>query len=467
MNLTLLIPDGVGIRNFVIGSFLRQASAVANCQVLHCIPDDLLPVYRNACDDSVSWERLIAYRETPLSMVLRYALANAHMRWANTVSMRNNLRQPIKGSWRRQAIQRSARLVGYAAASQAGIHFLDRWQSGVVRQLPEVEHYRQLFQRTKPDVVFCSHQRPPEVLPAVLAARSLGIPAATFIFSWDNLTSKGRIAAPFDHFLVWSELMRTELLRFYPDVPPAQVHVVGTPQFDPYADAELQWSRQEFFARVGADLSRPLICYSGGDTGTAPEDHLHIRALMELIRSGKIKNNPQVLLRPAPVDDGRRYDDVRRDFPELIFAAPEWLHPQSGTWAGIIPSPNDVQFLANLARHADLNINLASTMTLDFAIHDRPVVNIAFDATEPPIFGKPLWEHYYRYDHYRPIVEIGAARFARSREELADHVNAYLENPALDREERRRLVELEVALPIGQAGKNIVETLRHITQAKI
>lgn len=462
MNITLLIPDGVGVRNFVIGSFLQHASKVANCHVLHSIPEDLLPAYRNGFGADLKWERLLAYRETPLSMTLRYALAFAHMQWADTFSMRNNLRKPILGSWRRQAIQRTARLVGQMTASPSGIRLLDRCQTRTVLQLPEVEHYRRMFEQTKPSVVFCSHQRPPEILPATLAARSLGIPTATFIFSWDNLTSKGRIAAPFDHFLVWSELMSSQLLRYYPDVTPDRVHVVGTPQFDPYAASDLHWSREEFFTRVGADLSRPLICFSGGDTGTAPEDHLHVRVLMELIRSGKIKNNPQVLLRPAPVDDGVRYDEVRRDYPELIYAAPAWIHSEPGNWASVIPSPDDVQFLANLTRHADLNINLASTMTLDFAIHDRPVVNIAFDFADPPPHGKPLWDYYYRFDHYRPIVEIGAARFARSREELAEHINTYLENPSLDRDARRRLVELEVALPIGQAGQKIIETLRHI-----
>lgn len=463
MNITLLIPDGVGVRNFVIGDFLRRASQIANCHVLHSIPDHLLSGYRDGFDQNLTWERLAPYRETPVSMVLRYALAHAHMQWADTVSMGYNRRKPIIGSWRRQTIQRTARMVGSLNASPSGIRLLDGWQTNVVTRLPEVEHYRRMFRRTNPSVVFCSHQRPPEVLPAILAARSLGIPTATFIFSWDNLTSKGRIAAPFDHFLVWSELMRSELLRYYPDVTPDRVHVAGTPQFDPYAASELHWSREEFFARVGADPARPLICYSGGDTGTAPEDHLHVRVLMEQIRDGKIKHNPQVLLRPAPVDDGVRYDEVRRDFPELIYAAPFWIHAEPGNWASVIPSPDDVQFLANLTRHADLNVNLASTMTLDFAIHDRPVVNIAFDVADPPPHGKPLWEYYYRFDHYRPIVEIGAARFARSRDELAEHINTYLENPAFDRDARKRLVELEVALPIGQASQQIVETLRQIS----
>ena len=54
-----------------------------------------------------------------------------------------------------------------------------------------------------------------------------------------------------------------------------------------------------------------------------------------------------------------------------------------------MPTPEDVQFLANLTHHADLNINLGSTMTLDFGLHDKPVVNVAFDVADPPIFGHP------------------------------------------------------------------------------
>ena len=130
-------------------------------------------------------------------------------------------------------------------------------------------------------MLLCSHHRPPRILPPVLAAKSLGIPTATFIFSWDNLTSKGRIAAPFDHYLVWSELMRQELLRYYPDVSGRSRPRGRRPQFDPYADEDLLWSREEFCRRIGADPSRPLICFSGGDAGTCPEDPEHVRLLAE------------------------------------------------------------------------------------------------------------------------------------------------------------------------------------------
>ena len=110
----------------------------------------------------------------------------------------------------------------------------------------------------------------------------------------------------------------------------------------------------------------------------------------------------------------------------------------------------------------DLNVNVASTMTLDFALRDKPVVNIAFDLASPPPLGTPLWEVYYQYEHYRPVVELGAARVARSADELADQVNAYLADPSLDQEGRRRLVELEVGCPPGESAARVVEALERI-----
>ena len=68
--------------------------------------------------------------------------------------------------------------------------------------------------------------------------------------------------------------MRDELLRYYPDVHESRVHVVGTPQFDPYGDKPVRRSREQFFAahrrRPGASADLLLR----GDNGiNCPEDH--------------------------------------------------------------------------------------------------------------------------------------------------------------------------------------------------
>jgi hypothetical protein len=74
----------------------------------------------------------------------------------------------------------------------------------------------------------------------------------------------------------------------------------------------------------------------------------------------------------------------------------------------------------------------------------------------------PLYDFCMQFDHYRPVEELGAARFARTAGELADFVNAYLADPSLDRDGRRRLAELEVGQPLGTSTDRILETLAQI-----
>ncbi|MEJ5276331.1 MAG: hypothetical protein WHU94_10510 [Thermogemmata sp.] len=456
--LALLVPDGVGVRNFIHGRFLEEAQRVFRVWILTGFPPQDLP----DAPDGVEIEGMAPYREGKTGLLLRYALQYAHMcRW-NTVGMRRVLGEPRHHSLKAMVLHKAAKAIGKAHANASGIRRLEGQLWGWVSRRQETEYYRRRFRERKPAMVMCTHQRPSIALPAILAARELGIPTATFIFSWDNLSSKGRIAAPYRHFFVWSNWMRQEMHQFYPEVEGDRVHVVGTPQFDPYADEALRWSREEFFRRIGADPERPLICYSGGDRSVCPQGPEQVASVLELIRAGKIQRRPQLLLRPVPTEDGERYRRVRENYPELIFARPEWAGKPGGGWDTFLPKRADVQFLANLVFHADLNINVSSTMTLDFAIHDKPVVNLAYDIGGEEPFGMPIFEFHYRFEHWQPVMEFGAARVARSPEELAEHVNAYLENPALDREGRRKLVELEVGVPVGRSAETLVAALEGI-----
>ncbi len=462
MKIAAFFPDGVGIRNFIVGSFISHASQRSEIFAFHNIPDEHLNTYQNGFDARVHWRRCIPYVDAPMVCFLRKSLSQAHLRLHDTMAMRYALKLPVRGSTRTRAMTHAARAFGRVSASPRHIQRLGQWHDRAAQRLSTVDQYKELFEELQPNVLFCSHQRPLELVPAVLAARQLGIPTATFIFSWDNITSKGRIATRFDHYLVWSRHMREELLQFYPEVDPENIHVVGTPQFDPYADQSLIWSHEEFCKQVGADPKRKLICYSGGEPGTTPEDQDHLRILMELVRDRRIEGNPQVLLRPAPVtraDERIRYGDVCRDFPELIYSQPRWVQTQPGNWASVIPSREDVQLLANLTRYVDVNVNVASTMTLDFAIRDKPVVNVGFNANDPPPFGVPLKDYYYQFEHYRPVIELGAARLADNPEQLAQYVNAYLKDPTLDQQQRRNFVELELDLPIGRSSEKILAAL--------
>jgi hypothetical protein len=458
--LALLVPDGVGVRNFIHGPFLEKAREVFDVWVFTGFAPEDMPDKPYG----VEVEGLAPFREGKIGLILRYALQYAHMyRW-NTAGMRRVLGEPRHKTLKSALLHKAAKFLGKLHATKEGISRLEQELWDRVSRQDVTDFYRRRFKELRPSIVLSTHQRPPVGTPAVLAAREMEIPTATFIFSWDNLSSKGRIAAPYEHFLVWSALMKEEMAQFYPEVPNERVHITGTPQFDPYGDESLHWSREEFCRKIGADPGRPLICYSGGDRSVCPQGPEQLATVLDLIRAGKIKGAPQLIFRPVPTEDGERYRWVRKKYPELIFAQPEWKGRPGGGWDTFLPTRADVQFLANLVRHSDVNINVASTMTLDFALHDKPVVNLAYDVGGKQPFGMSLYDFHHGFEHYQPVMEFGAARVARSPEELAEHVNAYLRDPSLDCEGRRKLVELEVSVPVGQASEKVVEALARIAR---
>lgn len=468
-HLGLLIPDGLGVRNLELTRFPEHCAEAGLRVTAFTVSHDASKGRAAPSAGESLWRTAPMPAEKPSKWASfwRYATYYAHLRWADTVSMRRIFAEPIKGPFIHRSVRRLARSVGAACATPQGLDRIETLHHRAVARSAETRHWQGILQRDPPDLLLASHQRPPSVIAPVLAARQLGIPTCSLIFSWDNLTSKGRIVAPFDAYLVWSRLMQDELLRFYPELSANLSPVVGAPQFDPYADPAVERPREEFLGALGLDPERPVICYSGGDLRTCPEDPEHLGLLLELIEAGRIQRRgvaPQVVVRPAPVDGRERYEGVLERFPEAVWSQPAW-RSTGDDWRDFLPTPDDIGLLANLTRHCDLNVNLASTMTLDFAIHDRPVVNLGMDMHDPPVYGGRLRDVYYRFDHYVKVLESGAVRVAYSADELCEHVNAYLEDPTLDREGRKRLVDLQVGRPIGSAGRHIAAAVRDLAHA--
>ncbi len=455
MNVLLLVPDGVSVRNFLLTGLADHVAPGGSVDVL--VGAGL------AADAEVHHEsvrhlaELADYPERLIEAPVRRTLEYSHLRWCDTPGTRFSLSLPIPGAGRSRLLRHLAKGVSVLTSGRRAILRLVKVHDAVADRRPEVDAYEELLRSWGTDVVLCAHQRPLTVQPVVMAARRLGIPTATFIFSWDNLTTKGRVAAPFDHFLVWSDQMARELVRYYPDVSNGRVHVVGSPQFEPYADPALEWDRDRFDRELGLEANRPVIVYSGGDTFTCPEDPDHLRVVCELIRAGAIAGNPQLVLRPAPVDTSDRYASVLERYP-VVLSRPAWRDLGSG-WTSVVPTRRDMELLVNLTRHADVNINMASTMTLDFALHDTPVVNLGFDVD--PTHN--LAPRYYQFDHYRPVVQFGAARLATDPESLAAAVNSYLADPTLDKEAREQFVNYELRVRPGQSIPAIASALRDIT----
>jgi CDP-glycerol glycerophosphotransferase (TagB/SpsB family) len=118
--------------------------------------------------------------------------------------------------------------------------------------------------------------------------------------------------------------------------------------------------------------------------------------------------------------------------------------------------------------HADVFVTVYSTMVVEAAIHDRPIVSLCLDSPHgwntPRKYSLPLtriggWPTHERFRR------AGAGRVALTEEQARQAINAYLADPSLEREARRAFVAQEVTFTDGSAGKRTGAFLVGVAEA--
>lgn len=357
--------------------------------------------------------------------------------------------------WRRT--RKRVLYVGARVAAAAGVlRWMDRAEARRVLDTDGGRAYRALLEGLGAGLVFSPAPLLTEERLPIQVAGALGIPTAVSVLSWDNLSSKSRLPVPATGYLVWGRTMRDELLAYYPGIDPDQVRIVGAPQFDFHRDEALAASRAEFFGELGLDPERPLVVYAGVTPSLMPREEVLVEAVIAAVRDGAVHGRPQVVVRLHPKDDGSRYRGLRNRYPAVRFSVPG--QASGGALDRWTPDRDDVRTLSNLARHGDVHLNVCSTMTIDAAIFDRPVINPRFDLAGEDTGGS--WGlRTYEYTHYQPVLASGGVRQTWSVEETILAMNAYLDDPTLDRAGRRRLVEIVCDRVDGHAGTRAAEAV--------
>ncbi len=303
--------------------------------------------------------------------------------------------------------------------SEKGLLRIQRLLAYLEKQTPYYSYCRDLLQQEKPDLLFCTNQRLSQALAPVMAAQSLQVPTATFIFSWDNLP-KGTKLLQTDFYLVWSQHMKSELQFYYPKITDSQIKITGTPQFEAHYDATLLQSREDFFTENGLDLSKKYLCFSGDDVTTSPNDPIYLSDMARAVRSmNEAGNSLGILFRRCPVDFSPRYDLVLQEFQDCIVSvSPKW-GKQGADWNTILPTKADMQLLVNTIYHTQLVVNLGSSMVFDYTALHKPCAYIRYDVPNCPV---PDWsvQKIYNFIHFRSMPSKSAVYWLDSPDDMKE-----------------------------------------------
>jgi hypothetical protein len=372
--------------------------------------------------------------------------------------MRHNFRNNApKGYSQLAMLNRLVYFLVYLFHSESSILFFEKMQYYFLNKKSKI--YRDQFEQNIPDILFFTHQRPAHLAPVLCASKNLGIKTGTFIFSWDNLASKGRMLGKFDFYFVWSDLMKRDLIQYYPRTDSRKIKVVGTPQFEPYVLDRYELSKQDFFNKFQLDSNKKIIYYSCADASIGKNDVIHIRAVLSFIKKNK---DLQLFVRTSPAEDGKRFIDLKNEFPEIIWNFPKWSLSREGhveSWSQRLPSVEDVNDLKAILKFSDVNVNMCSTMSLDFMLFDKPVVNTTFGNGNNGLYDD---QKFTKFTHFKFVLNSKAITSAENEEELHLCLDEALNNPNFRSKERRNLMNLEIGLPLKGTSERIVTNLKSL-----
>lgn len=322
------------------------------------------------------------------------------------------------------------------------------------------------LQKEQPDFVFCTNQRHLTAIAPIEAAKKIGIPTGTFIFSWDNLP-KATIVIETDYYFVWSDYMKNELLKYYPHVKEEQVIVTGTPQFENHFNSDFKIEKKEFYNKYNLDLDKKYLCFSGDDITTSPNDPIYLKDTAEAIRRLNQKgHNLGVIFRACPTDFSSRYDAVLEQYSDIITPIkPLWKKISDG-WHTILPTKEDLVLQTNIIAHTEFVVNVGSSMVFDYISYNKPCVYLNYEVDKPI---NPNWKSniLYKFIHFRSMPSTESVIWFNDINEIEIKIEAILKgNTIATLENAQKWFKIINQHPADKSSERIWLNLKKIINEK-
>lgn len=316
-------------------------------------------------------------------------------------------------------------------------------------KLVQNSQYCEVFDKYEPDLVFMAHLFEETEINLLREAKHRNIKTIGFINSWDKITMRCVMRLLPDQFVVFNDIAKDELVKYH-DADPSRVFVGGIPQYDFYFNGNVS-TRGDFFKKIGIDPAKKLIVYAPIGTHFSGSDMDFSERLWKLCEEGKLGKNAEVLIRFNPRD----YVDAEelKKRPYLIYDYPGKRYTKQKRGSDWDMDFQEIQHLKDTLSYASLLICHATSLSIEAAILQKPVININYEIKleDPTKSATRL----YKMEHYDKAIASGGIRLVNNEAELIDWARRYLENPDTDSAGRNKLAEQQCGYLGGRSGERI------------
>jgi len=341
------------------------------------------------------------------------------------------------------------------------------------RFTPSPGLYTDLFEEYRPDLVVASTPGWRIDRYLLREAGRRGVRTATVIVGWDNPSSYVIPGAEVDFATCWSSVQKDELV-YGSDWDAEHVHIGGIPSYDGYFRKQWLMPRDEYFKLHGLDPGRKLISYASSFVHFAP-NFPNVEALAKLVASDTLAKPSQLLVRLHPShfqdkpkmfgEERERIFALEESYPHVHVVRPVALGGSLGYYGG-----EDMDEKSSMMAHSDVMVTVYSTMLVETAVHDTPMVAAVidtpggWDSVRTASNGKKKkyslslkaigdWPTHQRFRWAK------AGRVVENEAQLENVLNLYLKDLSTDAPERRNFVENEITFTDASAGKRTANYL--------
>ena len=410
----ILLPDGIGLRNFAFTNFYNKGKDLGYEIVFwNNTPFELsdLGFEEIKIEKAKSHPLTDLYKNALKILELRQFIKKSNDKVYlayNFPPKINSLKSFLKNAY--------TQFLVLANSSKRGLRSIRAKINKLERKTKLYHDSLATLKAEKPAFVFCTNQRVMLGVAPLLAAKDLGIPTACFIFSWDNLP-KGTKIIETDFYFVWSQHMKDELLYYYPHIKENQIVITGTPQFESHFDLSKLQTQSAFYSNHNLDEGKTYFCFSGDDVTTSPNDQHYLEDAAKAVRNLNQKGyNLGIIFRKCPVDFSKRYDAVLAEFSDCVVPiAPKWLK-KAENWNTILPTKADLELQMNTISNTAFVINLGSSMVFDYVIFKKPCAYINYEVKDgiPGRTAKDI----YSLVHFRSMTSDKCVAWINRQQEM-------------------------------------------------
>lgn len=219
----------------------------------------------------------------------------------------------------------------------------------------------------------------PEAMVVGVTASQLNCKVWVINWSWKDFYVNEYIPFKVNGLFTWSDELKQNYIEYNKHIDQGLFEAIGNLSFDKMYNYKPTRALNYYAAKYGFSESTRIILYSMVHPAVYADEHMLIKRIYDQLENSTLAGDFIFLMKPNPMDKvlTRLFDIEIKN--RLITLENLWEYSQKDDF-NMITDEGQTEWL-DLIYYSDINISVASTVTIEYLIMNKPVINVLFDAT--------------------------------------------------------------------------------------